>query len=97
VIGRLLDLTARLATAALAVPIRAYRRLISPVLPRRCKYEPTCSAYALEALRVHGPLRGSALAAWRVLRCNPLSHGGHDPVPGSTRRDGIEATEAGAR
>lgn len=65
---------------ALVVPITLYQRLISPLLPRRCKYEPTCSAYAVEAVRAHGPLRGVVLAAWRVLRCNPFSHGGHDPV-----------------
>jgi putative membrane protein insertion efficiency factor len=64
----------------LVAPISLYQRLISPLLPRRCKYEPTCSAYAVEAVRAHGPLRGVVLAAWRVLRCNPFSHGGHDPV-----------------
>lgn len=65
---------------ALVAPITLYQRLISPLLPRRCKYEPTCSAYAVEAVRAHGPLRGFVLAAWRLLRCNPFSHGGHDPV-----------------
>lgn len=65
---------------ALVAPITLYQRLISPLLPRRCKYEPTCSAYAVEAIRAHGPLRGVVLAAWRLLRCNPFSHGGHDPV-----------------
>jgi hypothetical protein len=69
-----------LAAAALAAPIRLYQRFISPLLPRRCKYEPTCSAYAVEALRSFGPFRGTVLAAWRLLRCNPFSHGGHDPV-----------------
>jgi len=67
-------------TTLLTAPIRLYQRFISPGLPRRCKYEPTCSAYAVEALRTHGPLRGVVLAAWRLLRCNPFSHGGHDPV-----------------
>ena len=61
-------------------PIVAYQRLVSPVLPRRCKYEPTCSAYAVQAVREFGILRGLVLAAWRVLRCNPWSHGGFDPV-----------------
>ena len=65
---------------ALVAPITLYQRLISPLLPRRCKYEPTCSAYAVDAVRTHGPLRGVVLAAWRLLRCNPFSHGGHDPV-----------------
>jgi putative membrane protein insertion efficiency factor len=62
------------------VPIRAYQRVISPALPRRCKYEPTCSAYAAQAVEEFGILRGLVLAAWRLLRCNPFSHGGFDPV-----------------
>ncbi len=57
-----------------------YHRWISPAFPRRCKYHPTCSAYAAEAVRELGPLRGSILAAWRLLRCNPLSDGGIDDV-----------------
>ena len=61
-------------------PIVLYQRVISPALPRRCKYEPTCSAYAVGALREFGILRGLVLAVWRVLRCNPFSHGGYDPV-----------------
>jgi putative membrane protein insertion efficiency factor len=67
-------------TFLLLAPVRLYQRLVSPALPRRCKYEPTCSAYAVEALRTHGPLRGVVLAVWRLLRCNPFSHGGYDPV-----------------
>jgi putative membrane protein insertion efficiency factor len=61
-------------------PIRVYQRLISPALPRRCKYEPTCSRYAAQAITRYGILRGVVLAAWRLLRCNPFSHGGYDPV-----------------
>jgi putative membrane protein insertion efficiency factor len=61
--------------------VRIYQRFISPLFPPRCKYYPTCSAYAVEAIRVHGPWRGLALAGWRLLRCNPLSDGGLDPVP----------------
>jgi uncharacterized protein len=61
-------------------PIRVYQLVISPALPRRCKYEPTCSRYAAQAIERYGILRGLALAAWRVLRCNPFSHGGFDPV-----------------
>ena len=53
---------------------------ISPALPRRCKYEPTCSRYAVDAIREYGILRGSVLGVWRLLRCNPWSHGGYDPV-----------------
>ena len=65
-----------LATA----PIRLYQRVISPALPKRCKYHPTCSSYALQAIRRYGILRGLVLAGWRLARCNPWSHGGHDPV-----------------
>ena len=66
--------------AIFLAPIRLYQRLISPALPRRCKYEPTCSAYAVEAIRELGIVRGTVLAAWRLARCNPFSHGGYDPV-----------------
>jgi uncharacterized protein len=66
--------------SVVTAPIRLYQRVLSPALPRRCKYEPTCSAYALEALRRHGPIRGIVLATWRLIRCNPFSHGGYDPV-----------------
>jgi putative membrane protein insertion efficiency factor len=65
----------------LLAPIGAYQRLISPTLPRRCRYEPTCSAYASQSIRRFGPIKGLLLACWRLLRCNPFSHGGFDPVP----------------
>jgi len=66
----------RLAVA----PIRLYQRLISPMVGQRCKYYPSCSEYAVQAIRRFGILRGLVLAAWRLLRCNPWSHGGFDPV-----------------
>ena len=61
--------------------IAAYQRWISPATGRRCRYEPSCSSYAAESIRSFGALRGTLLAGWRVLRCNPFSHGGFDPVP----------------
>jgi len=61
--------------------IRIYQRFISPYKPRTCRFYPTCSHYALEAIQVHGALRGSWLATKRVLRCHPLNPGGYDPVP----------------
>lgn len=61
--------------------IRFYRRHISPHLPPMCRYYPTCSCYAIEAIETHGALKGSLMAAWRILRCNPFSQGGYDPVP----------------
>jgi uncharacterized protein len=70
--------------AVVIAPIRFYRRFISPALPRRCKYHPTCSEYAADAVRTYGVLRGLVLAAWRLLRCNPWSHGGVDPVEAQT-------------
>jgi putative membrane protein insertion efficiency factor len=65
----------------LLVLFAAYRRRISPLLPDRCRYYPSCSAYASEAIERFGAGRGMLLAAWRLLRCNPLSDGGIDPVP----------------
>jgi putative membrane protein insertion efficiency factor len=70
----------RVGRAVVLAPVVAYRRLISPALPRRCKYEPTCSRYTVQAVGEYGILRGLVLAAWRLLRCNPWSHGGYDPV-----------------
>jgi uncharacterized protein len=70
----------RFARAVVLAPIVVYQRFISPAIPRRCKYEPTCSRYAVEAIREYGILRGLVLAGWRLLRCNPWSHGGYDPV-----------------
>jgi uncharacterized protein len=69
-----------IARSFVLVPIRAYQRLISPVLPQRCKYYPSCSQYAVDAIKRYGVLRGLILAAWRLLRCNPWSHGGVDPA-----------------
>jgi hypothetical protein len=71
---------ARTVRAVILAPIVLYQRAISPALPRRCKYEPTCSHYAVEAIGSYGILRGVVLASWRVLRCNPWSDGGYDPV-----------------
>jgi uncharacterized protein len=61
--------------------LRFYKGLISPLLPACCRYVPTCSEYAAEAVACHGFLHGTTLAMWRLLRCNPLARGGYDPVP----------------
>jgi putative membrane protein insertion efficiency factor len=66
--------------AIVIAPIRLYQRVLSPVMPQRCKYYPTCSEYAAGAVRQYGILRGLVLAGWRLLRCNPLSNGGFDYV-----------------
>ena len=61
--------------------IRIYRKYISPLFPRCCRFTPTCSAYAIEAIQVHGVIRGLGLTLWRLLRCQPFCKGGYDPVP----------------
>ena len=75
----------RLVTIALSAPIHFYRRFLSPLAPPSCRFQPTCSAYALEAIKTHGPLRGLGLAVRRILRCHPISwlggSSGFDPVP----------------
>ncbi len=71
-----------LAVRLLSFPVKFYRTCISPLLPPSCRFTPTCSQYALEALRVHGALKGTWLTIWRLLRCNPFNrHVGYDPVP----------------
>jgi putative membrane protein insertion efficiency factor len=71
----------RWATAALTAPIRAYKLLVSPLLPPSCRFTPTCSTYAVEAIERHGPLRGVWLGATRICRCHPWGGSGYDPVP----------------
>ena len=65
----------------LILPIRFYQKYISPLKPPTCRFTPTCSQYAIEAIRKHGPFKGFALAVWRILRCNPWGGSGYDPVP----------------
>jgi putative membrane protein insertion efficiency factor len=72
---------ASIGARVLLAPIVAYRRWISPVLPARCRFYPSCSAYAVEAISTHGVLHGMRLAIWRLLRCQPFNAGGYDPVP----------------
>ena len=76
---------AKLLVALLSAPIRAYRALISPLLPHVCRFTPSCSVYALEALKIHGPVKGLWLALRRLSRCHPITwlggSSGFDPVP----------------
>jgi putative membrane protein insertion efficiency factor len=73
------------AAAVLIAPIRFYKRFLSPLLPPACRFEPTCSSYAIEAIRIHGPLKGSWLTVKRLGRCHPITwlggSSGFDPVP----------------
>jgi len=79
------DRLRRAAASALIAPIRFYKRFLSPMLPPSCRFTPTCSVYAIEAIQVHGPARGLALASRRLLRCHPIAwlggSSGFDPVP----------------
>lgn len=79
--------------------VRGYQLIVSPWFPASCKYYPSCSAYAVTALRRHGPLRGTALAGWRLLRCNPWSDGGVDYAPGDEpvqeKAEGARTLDAG--
>jgi putative membrane protein insertion efficiency factor len=70
------------------LPIKFYKYSISPLLPNSCRHVPTCSEYAIESLRVHGIFKGSALAIWRILRCNPWGTHGYDPVPPQRQKKG---------
>ena len=67
--------------AGIIALIRVYQYTLSPMFGQRCKYYPSCSNYAIGVLREQGPLKGIGLASWRLLRCNPFSNGGYDPVP----------------
>ncbi len=78
-----MSLARRIATA----PLRFYRRFLSPLKPPMCRFSPTCSQYAIEALEVHGLVRGPMLATWRLLRCQPFARGGYDPVPPARGHD----------
>ena len=79
-VSRFTDGISRVAGTVLLAPVRFYGRFISPALPARCKYYPTCSAYAVEAVKELGPVKGTIVAAWRLARCNPWSNGGYDPL-----------------
>lgn len=85
-----------LGARLVALPIVAYRRWVSPALPARCRFYPSCSTYALEAVTTHGAIRGTGLAIWRLLRCHPFHPGGYDPVPPPRKRPSADADVTGA-
>jgi|TARA_B110000967_G_C18649854_1_gene442796 putative membrane protein insertion efficiency factor len=67
----------------LIVLVKGYQYLLSPLLGSNCRYHPTCSSYTIEAIKLHGAGKGFLIGAWRIVRCNPFSKGGYEPVPGS--------------
>jgi len=69
----------RLVSFALIMPVRFYQAVLSPLLPRMCKFQPSCSEYFIQAVRLHGPVRGVCKGTWRICRCNPWNPGGFDP------------------
>jgi putative membrane protein insertion efficiency factor len=85
-----------LVSRLLTLLVRAYQLLVRPILPPACKFVPSCSDYAIEALRTHGVLRGMKLAGWRILRCNPFTAGGYDPVPACNPEGPNHAARHGA-
>lgn len=78
----------RIFQIALLAPLRGYKWALSPMFPPACRYVPTCSEYAVEAIERHGAIRGSVMAMMRLLRCHPFTKGGFDPVPHSPCGDG---------
>jgi len=80
VIGALANRLSSWVASGLILLVRAYQVTLSPLLGRQCRFTPTCSNYFIEAVRKRGPLRGTAMGLWRILRCNPFFPGGPDPV-----------------
>lgn len=80
-VRRLIKIISRILVWLLLLPIRLYQVAITPYTPPSCRFTPTCSEYARQALIKHGPVKGLALAIWRILRCNPWGGSGYDPVP----------------
>ena len=78
---KIINIISRFVTWLLLIPVYIYRGAISPLFPPSCRYTPTCSRYTIEALKKHGPIKGSYLSAKRILSCNPWGGSGYDPVP----------------
>ena len=74
----------------MTIMLKLYKQVVSPWLPASCRYVPTCSEYAAEAVARHGVVHGTVLACWRILRCNPLARGGYDPVPNHELRSNFD-------
>ena len=81
IINKILSALSAVVSWMLLLPIVFYQRCITPFTPPSCRFTPTCSEYARQAIRKHGPVKGLGLAIWRILRCNPWGGSGYDPVP----------------
>jgi hypothetical protein len=78
--SRIFRLMGALPRQMLVLPVRVFQTCLSPLLGRHCRFVPTCSSYFMDAVRKHGVIRGAMMGIWRILRCNPFSKGGYDPV-----------------
>ena len=78
---------------ALVSLVKGYQYLVSPLLGSNCRYFPSCSSYTIEAIKLHGAAKGLVMGSWRILRCNPFSKGGYEPVPGSFEHRQMSAEE----
>jgi uncharacterized protein len=86
----------RIPAEILIALLRGYQRVLSPLFLPSCRYTPSCSEYALQAMDRHGAIRGSVFAIWRLLRCHPFAHGGYDPIPEVSNNCGaVRTTEGG--
>lgn len=73
--------------------VKGYQYLLSPWLGSQCRYSPSCSSFTIEAIKLHGAAKGCAMGTWRILRCNPFSKGGYEPVPGSCEHEQLRAQD----
>ena len=73
--------------------VKGYQYVLSPLLGSNCRYHPTCSSYTIEAIKLHGAGKGFSMGAWRIVRCNPFSKGGYEPVPGSCEHAQLSAQD----
>ena len=86
-----------ISAKALIMLVKAYQYLLSPLLGSNCRYTPSCSSYTIEAIQLHGAAKGFLMGVWRILRCNPFSKGGYEPVPGSSEHAQMSAQDPSSK
>ncbi|MFT5069504.1 MAG: putative membrane protein insertion efficiency factor [Candidatus Paceibacteria bacterium] len=86
-----------ISAKALIMLVKAYQYLLSPLLGSNCRYTPSCSSYTIEAIQLHGAAKGFLMGVWRILRCNPFSKGGYEPVPGSCEHAQMSAQDPSSK